>query len=138
MSKNQYPEYDQAIHNNGQLIPPQSQRPNKGTYDPFIIQHENGQQELYNILGANGQNLPPNLRIEHILQQIHGNGGDLEGHSHSHSPFGVQQGNVGNYPFGHPLNQPPHLNVPDLTNQKPQIHSGTYIFVSTSYYIVSI
>lgn len=105
ITKHEYSDYDQAIFNQGDFHRPQQQKPQKQPYNPFIIQHGDGQQELINILGGNSQNLPPHLRIEHILQHIQGNGGsDIEGQPQP--PFNGQPSPNGiNYPFGHPNNQ---------------------------------
>lgn len=119
ITKHHYGDYDQSVYNNGGDFhrPTQQQKPHKSPYNPYIIQHQNGQQELISILGSNGQNLPPNLSIEHILQHIQGNGGanvgggDIE----THPAYAVQQSANGlNFPFA----QTPPIHVPNDANQK--------------------
>lgn len=119
ITKHQYGDYDQSVYTNGGDFhrPTQQQKPHKQSYNPYIIHHQNGQQELISILGSNGQNLPPNLSIEHILQHIQGNGGANVGGSdiESHPAFGIQQTANGlNFPFG----QTPQIHVPNDGNQK--------------------
>lgn len=119
ITKHQYGDYDQSVYTNGGDFhrPTQQQKPHKSSYNPYIIQHQNGQQELISILGSNGQNLPPNLSIEHILQHIQGNGGANVGNGdiESHPAYGIQQTANGlNFPFG----QTPQIHVPNEANQK--------------------
>lgn len=121
VSKNQYPDYDQAIFHNGQIIPnqqhpgavgpgPQGKPP---PFNPFLgnggggINNvagagNNDQDKLSpdlfaNILGANAQNIPPHLRIEHLLQQIQGGADGGIGGDGQH-PFGGPP--QGSFPFG--------------------------------------
>lgn len=116
-----YPDYDQGIYNNENFhrLPPQQQKPpNPNQFNPYILQHGDSKHELINILGGNGQNLPPH--IEHILQQFQGaNDGNSDGQSQP--PFGINSQNGLNYPYGI---QRPGLNIPNESNQnnptKPQ------------------
>lgn len=122
VSKNQYPDYDHAIFHNGQQQQhqrPQLNQPSKpGAFNPFVVHQPIGggngaddqdklPPELFNILGGNAQNIPPHLRIEHLLQQIQGqpaggaaNGADSSDGQHV---FGGQS--PGGFPFG----SQPHL-----------------------------
>lgn len=80
--------------------------PNK--FNPYAISNGDNRQELLNILGGNAQpDLPPHLRIEHIIQHIQGNG-DAD---QSQFGNGQQQHQNGlNYPFAvgqQPNGQPP-------------------------------
>lgn len=105
LTKHQYSDYDQTIFNNPDYqrpVSPHQQKPQKpNQYNPYVIQHGggDGKHELINILGGNAQNLPPHLRIEHILQQFQGgSGGDVD--SQSQLPYGGHQTQNGlNYPF---------------------------------------
>lgn len=96
LTKHQYADYDQAIYQNGG----EQQKPSKpNQFNPYLIPHGDNRQELLNILGGNGpQNLPPHLRIEHILQQFQGNGDGEQ----TPPPFGNPQQNQNglNYQFG--------------------------------------
>lgn len=117
LTKHQYSDYDQAIFNNGDYQRPHQQKPQKpNQYNPYVVQHGDGKHELINILGGNGQNLPPHLRIEHILQQF----GNADENGHSQSTYsGHQTQNGLNYPFG--LGQHPGLQLPNDPNQKVPI-----------------
>lgn len=94
-------------------------------------------QELINILGGNvPPNLPPHLRIEHILQQIQGGN---DGDQASPPAYGgnVQQNQNGlNYQFG----QPPQQTGPPQGNQKTKICRimlfcvGIFPFFSFNFY----
>lgn len=105
ITKHQYSDYDQTLFNNGDFHQPQQQKPHKQPYNPYIIQHGDGQQELINILGGNAQNIPPHLRIEHILQHIQGTGA-ADNDGQTQSTYGGQQ--TPNYPFN-PQGQPIHM-----------------------------
>lgn len=147
ITKHQYGDYDESVYTNGGNFhrPTSQQKPHKPSYNPYIIQHPNGQQELLSILGSNGQNLPPNLSIEHILQHIQGNGGAnvAPGDIESHPAYGIQQAPNGlNFPFG----QTPqiHPNAPNDGNQKipgrpapgkVQKQSTTLFFVTSTAFI---
>lgn len=116
LTKHPYPEYD-FNSDNYHRLPPHQQKPQKpNQYNPYIIQHGDGKHELINILGGNAQNLPPHLRIEHILQQIQGgNTGSDDGQSQP--PYNVHQTQNGlNYPFS--IGQHPSLQLPNEPNQK--------------------
>lgn len=76
---------------------------NTNKYNPYAIPNGDNRQELLNILGGNSQ---PDLRIEHIIQHIQGNG-DAD---QSQFGNGQQHQNGLNYPFGigqQPNGQPP-------------------------------
>lgn len=120
-TKNQFPDYDQGLYHNGAS---HQQRPshtahgpggsgnhnnnnNKpNAFNPFVVQqpgsdgieHDKLPPELFNILGGNAQNIPPHLRIEHLLQQIQGGAGgsDTNGNDGGQGLFGGSQG----FPFG--------------------------------------
>lgn len=58
--------------------------------------------ELFNILGGNNQNLPPHVRLEHLLQHIQGQdiqGPITHGQNYPIPPYQVQVNGV-NYPYG--------------------------------------
>lgn len=148
VNKNQYPDYDQSIFHNGQLGSTQQTLPNQkpSPYNPYLTQGGNGPPnthavdhqdklppELLNILGGNAQNIPPHLRIEHLLQQIQGNGAG-DGDGQQHPSFGVQQ--QGNFPFGQHPNQPHILNLPEQTGQRPpQRGQGIFCLFCSSTFI---
>lgn len=124
LTKHQYADYDFNGDNYHRLPPHQQQKPQKpppNQYNPYIIPHGDGKHDLINILGGNAQNLPPHLRIEHILQQFQGgnggNGGDVNGQTQP--TYGVHQTQNGlNYaPFG----QHPSLHNPNEPNQKAPV-----------------
>lgn len=135
-TKNQYPDYDQAIFHNGQVPqrPAPGQKP--GGFNPFAVQggnavlgNGNGAEpqdklppELLSILGGNAQNIPPHLRIEHLLQQIQGNGNTAENEGQQH-PFGISS--QGGFPFT------PQLNQPQLPNQRPPVGPGNLFFFAS-------
>lgn len=125
LTKHQYSDYDFNGDNYHRLPPPQNKPQKPNQFNPYIIQHGDGKHELINILGGNAQNLPPNLNIEHILQQFQGaNGGSGVdgGASQPQSPFGVHQTQNGlNYPFG--MGQHP-LHIPNESNQKIPVQPG--------------
>lgn len=120
LTKHQYPDYDQGIYNENfhRLPPHQTQPPKPNQFNPYLVQeHGNdaSKHELINLLGGN-QNLPPHVRIEHILQHIQG-ANDANGDGgHSQPPFGFNTQNGLNYPFGiHPglgLQNEPNQKVP--------------------------
>lgn len=120
LTKHQYADYDFNGDNYHRLPPNQHpQKPQKpNQFNPYIIQHGDGKQELINILGGNPQNIPPHLRIEHLLQQFQGanaGAGDVNGQSQPN--YGVHQTQNGlNYPFG--IGQHPSLHIPNEGNQK--------------------
>lgn len=100
-TKNQFPDYDQGLFQ--QQRPQQPGKPN--AFNPFVVQQHGGAgdeqdklpPELFNILGGNAQNIPPHLRIEHLLQQIQGGAGaGSAGNDGQHPLFGLQ----GGFPFG--------------------------------------
>lgn len=135
-TKNQYPDYDQAIFHNEQI--PNRPHPGAGqkpsAFNPFAVQggnvvlgngnnngnsngNSNGAEqqdklptELLSILGGNAQNIPPHLRIEHLLQQFQGNG-NVENDGQGQHPFGIPS--QGGFPFS------PQLNQPQIPNQRP-------------------
>ncbi|XP_055308987.1 putative epidermal cell surface receptor isoform X2 [Sitodiplosis mosellana] len=118
LTKHQYSDYDFNGDNYHRLPPPHNKPQKPDQFNPYIIQHGNGKHELINILGGNAQNLPPNLHIEHILQQFQGeNGGSgVDVGGQQQSPFGVHQTQNGiTYPFG--IGQRPSLHIPNESNQ---------------------
>lgn len=126
LTKHQYSDYDFNGDNYHRLPPPSQSKPQKpNQFNPYVIQHGDGKHELISILGGNGQNLPPNLHLEHILQQFQGtNGGsnvDGGGAGQSQSPFGIHQTPNGlNYPFG--IGQ--HPSIPNESNHNIPGQSG--------------
>lgn len=123
LNKPQYPDYDQGIYNNEnyhRLPPHQTQPPKPNQFHPYLVQHgsDAGKQELINILG--GQQLPPHVSIEHILQHIQGANdgtGFGGGGGHSQPPFAPNTPNGLGYPFGV---QHPGLGIPNEPSQKIQ------------------
>lgn len=132
LTKHQYTDYDQGIYNNEnyhhRLPPHQTQPPKPNQFNPYLMQHGGdggaggagaNKHELINLLGGN-QNLPPHVRIEHILQHIQGANeanGDVGGHSQP--PFGFNTQNGLNYPFG--IQHPALGGIPNEPNQKVPI-----------------
>lgn len=121
LTKPQYSDYDFGGDNfhrpSSHQFKPQKQNP----YNPYIIQHGDGKHELISILGGNGQNLPPQINIEHLLHQIQGgNAGNGGANSQSQPPYGAQQTPDGlNYPFG--IGQRPSQYIPNDSNQKAPV-----------------
>lgn len=136
-TKHQYNDYDQSIFNNENFhrLPPNQPKPQKpNQYNPFIIQHGDGKHELINILGGN---LPPHVRIEHILQQIQGgNGGNAN--SQSQSPYGQshQMQHGLNYPFG--FGQHPSLHIPNEANQKVPIQPQAGFGIASDLQVIAL
>lgn len=128
ITKHQYPDYEQNIYTNGEdyhtqhgLPTNNNQKPIKQPpFNPYLIQHGNEQPEIINILAGNGQNQPPHISLEHILQHIQG-GGNTNPAINPQTHFGMQQPH-NNYPFGH-LPSPPHL-INDVNGGKAPGHSG--------------
>lgn len=89
---------------------PQVQQPGPGFFNPDASKNQfpentaSGQhpidKQLFNILGSNSQNLPPHIRLDQLLQHIHGqdpNGGPLLHGQNVNLPFTPIQPNGINY-----------------------------------------
>lgn len=121
LPKQQY-DYDFNGDNFHRPSPSHPHKPQKANpYNPYIIQHGDGKHELISILGANPQNLPPHISIEHLLHQIQGgNIGNGDGNGQSQPPYSGQQTPDGlNFPFG--IGQRPSQFIPNDGNQKAPI-----------------
>lgn len=135
LTKHQYPDYDQNIYNNEnfhRLPPHQTQPPKPNQFNSYLMQHGGdgaaggSKHELINLLGG-GQNLPPHVRIEQILQHIQGaNDANNEGGGHSQPPFGFNTQNGLNYPFG--IQHPALGGLPNEPNQKVPIQPQGNMF----------
>lgn len=121
LNKPQYPDYEFSGDNFHRPSSHQYKPQKPNSYNPYIIQHGDGKHELISILGGNGQSLPPQINIEHLLHQIQGGSaanGDIN--SQSQPPYGGQQNpDTLNYPFG--IGQRPSPYAPNDGSQKAPI-----------------
>lgn len=130
LNKPQYSDYEFSGDNYHRPSPHQYKPQKPNSYNPYIIQHGDGKHELISILGGNGQNLPPQINIEHLLHQIQGGNtanGDIN--SQSQPPYGAHQTpDALNYPFG--IGQRPSQYIPNDGNQKAPVQpQGFRIYI---------
>lgn len=97
-------------------IPPANQQPGPGFFNPDASKDQYSEhhvdKQLFNILGPNGQNLPPHIRIDQLLQHIQSqdpNGPPIHGQNFNH-PFQPNQNGINYNQYGespdHHLNRP--------------------------------
>lgn len=140
-NKDQYADFDPYGHNinaqnggSGKPFNPYQQNGGSSSANQQPIASDKLPPELFNILGPNGQNLQPHVRIEQLLQHIQGQDGGSGGGLHL-PPFGSQSNGINGYPFGQVggsgaeqqnLNHPGHPGLRPPTGSSVILIFGVY------------